>query len=384
MTAGAIGLAGLVFGVLAVGPFRDQHAGTLGPYAILSFVVLVGLPIVIGLWGSWAPLPVLIALCTLEAVAMLAVLTGWPLLHGYAHDEALGMPWPLGISALPIVCVALVMRGPLVWAYLGVIGLLTVWVMYTSNSGPEALLEAIQTGLYATSFASVFVGLVLVGLQSAERLDLLQAAERLGAARNAARLAREAERARFDGLIHDGVISTLLMVGRAEQVDGDHVRQAADTLAQLERIAAGVRAAGVVPVAQLIVGLRRLAEQNATPFAVELDEGVDSAVLTLPAGAVEAMVAAGGEALRNSLEHAGGRQQPRTVARRIELWVQEDVIAVGIRDDGVGFEPARVRPERMGLARSIRARMDELAGGYAVVDSQPGQGTLVTLGWVRR
>ncbi|MET1019089.1 MAG: hypothetical protein ABWX62_03810, partial [Microterricola sp.] len=237
MTAGAVGLGGLVFGALAIGPFSGQHPGGPGPAAVLSFVVLLGLPIVIGAIGSWAPLPVLPALAACEAAALLVVLVLWPIVHGGAHQHQ-GMPWPLGISALPIVCVALVMRGFFVWGYLGVVGVLTVVVTFTGSPGSEPLLVAVQTGIYASSFAAIFVGLVLVGLESAERLDRLQEAERLNTARNAARQARESERARFDGLIHDGVISTLLMAGRSERLSADQVRQAEDTLAQLESIGA--------------------------------------------------------------------------------------------------------------------------------------------------
>jgi hypothetical protein len=55
-----------------------------------------------------------------------------------------------------------------------------------------------------------------------------------------------------------------------------------------------------------------------------------------------------------------------------------------VRDDGVGFKQSLVRPERLGVARSISGRMNELPGGYAVIDSRPGRGTIVLLGWVRR
>ncbi|SDT27572.1 Signal transduction histidine kinase [Microterricola viridarii] len=392
MTAGAVGLAGLVFGILAIGPFVEQHQHEMRPLAVLSFAVLVGLPVAIGLWGSWAPLPVLMTLAALESVVLPLVLVAWPLTHGDASIQSDGIPWPLGISALPIVCLALIARGAFVWGYLGLIGALTVYVMFVSNGAEEALLLAVQTGLYAASFSSIFVGLVLVGLQSAERLDLLQAGERVGAARNAARAAREGERARFDGLIHDGVLSTLLMAGRADQLHGDHVRQARNTLAQMERIASGTSATGVLSAERVIFEMRRLASQHSVHFVVEVGEETTIDDLRLPAEVVEALLAAGGEAMRNSNAHAAGRQSgvsalrqpPRRVERRAELWLHADVVVLGVRDDGVGFDPERVRPERMGVARSIVGRMNEVQGGYAVVDSRPGRGTLVTLGWLRR
>jgi signal transduction histidine kinase len=390
MTAGAVGLGGLVFGALAVGPFSAQHPEGPGPSALLSFIVLLGLPIVIGAIGSWAPLPVLPILAAGEAIALLLVLVLWPFMHGGPHHT--GMPWPLGISAVPIVCMALIMRGFFVWAYLGVVGVLTVVVTYLGTAGPDSLLIAIQTGLYASSFAAIFVGLVLVGLESAEHLDRLQEAERSNTARNAARLAREGERVRFDGLIHDGVISTLLMAGRSERLSAEQVRQAENTLAQLERIGAEAQLTGPVAVTLLISRLRLLAAQHKIPIDATL--GADG--LSIPALAAEALLAACGEAVRNSIEHAAGeRAEPagevrhgddgtRPIERRIEVRASDDAVTVGVRDDGVGFEQSRVRPERLGVARSIRGRMNDLPGGYADIDSRPGRGTVVMLGWVRR
>lgn len=386
MTAGAVGLGGLVFGALAVGPFSAQHPEGPGPAAVLSFAVLLGLPIVIGVVGSWAPLPVLPLLAAAESAALLCVLVLWPIVHGGPHHT--GMPWPLGISAMPVVCMAIVMRGFFVWGYLGIVGVLTVVVTFVGTAGPESLLTAIQTGLYASSFSAIFVGLVLVGLEGAEQLDRLQEADRLSTARNAARLARESERVRFDGLIHDGVISTLLMAGRSERLSADQVRQAEDTLAQLERIGAEARLAGPVTTAFLVSRLRVLAER----YKIPLDATLVSDGLSVPAPAAEALLAACGEAVRNSIEHAAGEHAgpigsgdgPRRIERRIEVRASGNVVTVGVRDDGVGFEQSEVRPERLGVSRSIHARMDDLPGGYAVIDSRPGRGTVVMLGWVRR
>ncbi|HEY9424929.1 MAG TPA: ATP-binding protein, partial [Microterricola sp.] len=116
----------------------------------------------------------------------------------------------------------------------------------------------------------------------------------------------------------------------------------------------------------------------------------------VPAPAAEALLAACGEAVRNSIEHAAGvraesvgGEVPVTadthrIERRIEVRASDDAVTVGVRDDGVGFEQSLVRPERLGVVRSIRGRMNELPGGYAVIDSRPGRGTVVMLGWVRR
>jgi signal transduction histidine kinase len=51
-----------------------------------------------------------------------------------------------------------------------------------------------------------------------------------------------------------------------------------------------------------------------------------------------------------------------------------------VADDGVGFDPAAIGAHRFGLALSVHDRMDA-AGGYAVVESARGGGTVVRLRW---
>lgn len=53
-----------------------------------------------------------------------------------------------------------------------------------------------------------------------------------------------------------------------------------------------------------------------------------------------------------------------------------------VRDKGCGFEPGLVRPERGGIAQSIRARMERY-GGRAEFATSPGEGTEVKLQVVR-
>lgn len=391
MVAAALGLAGVVFGALALPPFLHQHEGLPALSAVGSYAVLIGVPVLMGLWGSWSHPSVLRVLATIEAVAMLVVLLLWPLAHGEGLPPSDGMPWVLGISAIPIVCMALIMRGAFVWGYLVLIGVLNVVVMLAASDRHDAVLVALQTGMYATSFSAIFVGLVLVGLQGAERLDLLQEQEQAHTISAAARAARAVERARFDGLIHDGIISTLLMAGRASRLSAEHVQQARDTLAQLERLGSGAPVAGPIDAELLIARVHRMAEYSA--IDVFVDVAPDAAELTLPPEVAEAILAAGGEAVRNSIEHASGAlstgagdrsdASAREVGRQLELRVSAAAVTLGVRDDGVGFDPEELRPERMGIARSIRGRMEGVAGGYAAIDSRPGQGTVVMLGWVR-
>ncbi|MFI6700707.1 sensor histidine kinase [Streptomyces sp. NPDC050509] len=83
-----------------------------------------------------------------------------------------------------------------------------------------------------------------------------------------------------------------------------------------------------------------------------------------------------GEALRNVDRHAGTGSATVTAAR------DGDTVTVVVRDEGTGFDRARVPAHRRGLARSIVERM-ESAGGRATIASRPGEGTTVRLEWPR-
>jgi signal transduction histidine kinase len=87
---------------------------------------------------------------------------------------------------------------------------------------------------------------------------------------------------------------------------------------------------------------------------------------------VTALVRAAREAMQNSAKHSG--------AEEVDVYaeVDDEHIAVFVRDRGAGFQPDAVPEDRRGIAESIVARMKR-AGGTATVTSAPGQGTEVEL-----
>ncbi|MCW2778954.1 MAG: histidine kinase, partial [Frankiales bacterium] len=95
----------------------------------------------------------------------------------------------------------------------------------------------------------------------------------------------------------------------------------------------------------------------------------------LPARAARELADAVAACLDNVRRHAGGR-----------AWVlvedEGDAVLVTVRDDGPGIAPGRLEEAaaegRMGVARSVRGRVEDL-GGSVLVTSTPGQGTEVEL-----
>ena len=75
------------------------------------------------------------------------------------------------------------------------------------------------------------------------------------------------------------------------------------------------------------------------------------------------------ESLQNALRHSRAKRV------RIVLDQQDDRVRVEVRDWGIGFDPARVDPNRFGL-EGIRERA-ELFGGNLLIESAPGEGTRI-------
>jgi signal transduction histidine kinase len=49
-----------------------------------------------------------------------------------------------------------------------------------------------------------------------------------------------------------------------------------------------------------------------------------------------------------------------------------------VTDQGEGFDPDAVAPDRKGITKSIRSRVEK-AGGTVEINSEPGEGTEVVL-----
>ena len=85
-----------------------------------------------------------------------------------------------------------------------------------------------------------------------------------------------------------------------------------------------------------------------------------------------ALIDALGAALENVARHSGA-----TVAE-VELVYAPESITVMVTDEGVGFDPAKVAADRLGIRASIEARIAAV-GGEAQVWSSPGSGASIMM-----
>ncbi|OGN92939.1 MAG: hypothetical protein A2Z71_01175 [Chloroflexi bacterium RBG_13_50_21] len=79
------------------------------------------------------------------------------------------------------------------------------------------------------------------------------------------------------------------------------------------------------------------------------------------------------EALNNIAKHSGARQVG------LHLECQPGQLSLLVKDDGLGFDPATIAPEHLGIA-IMRERANSI-GAILKIESQVGQGTTVALDW---
>ncbi len=195
---------------------------------------------------------------------------------------------------------------------------------------------------------------------------LVQVARRAEAAYAEAvrRGAETAERERLAREVHDGVLQTLALVAR-RSTDPDLVSLATGQEQALRRLVAGP-----APVASGASDVRGL-----LPARPGVEVAAPAGPVTLPAAVARELAAAVAAAVDNALVHGGG-------AAWVLIEDLGDEVVVSVRDDGPGIASGRLQEAvtqgRMGHARSVVGRMEDLGGSVSVV-SAPGQGTEVEL-----
>lgn len=182
---------------------------------------------------------------------------------------------------------------------------------------------------------------------------------------------RAEERAEMAAHLHDSVLQTLVLIQRtaddAAQVGALARRQERELRDWLY----GATTAGSGGVAEAV---RRAAGDVEAHYRVRVEVvSVGDDQLDPP---LEALVAAGREALVNAAKHA------RVEEVSVYLEVSGEQAAMYVRDRGLGFDPDSVPPGRAGLADSVFGRLRRV-GGDAEVKSAPGRGTEVKM-WVPR
>ncbi|MCZ4536204.1 ATP-binding protein [Gordonia terrae] len=246
--------------------------------------------------------------------------------------------------------------------------------------------------LWSLVFTGVFLAVVLVATRTGRELDETREETYRTAANVAAASAREVEKERFDAIVHDRVIASLLAV-RPGRPDERLAAQAASALDELARVP-GPGDADTVTDVEVVRRIRLAAADISERFDVEVvggrnaddqDPGDQDGVevrraepASYPVEVLDAVVEAMSESLRNVLRHAGDDAECAVIVQ-----LASDALSMAVVDDGVGFDPESVAVGRLGIAVSIRGRLARLPGGHALVHSRAGRGTTVQIRWER-
>ena len=366
----ALGIGGLVFGLLALGGFLGQLS-QFQPW--WSWGVAIGLFLPIFLMAGLsqvAPARVLRILAGVGAASHLGgLLLLVPALSGGTLDNQFGTPWILSVGTIGTAAAAVAWRPAIAWPY--VLACVVALGVDRHLASSESLGEiAFQDAVYALLFDAVFTALALATYRAGRVLDETADVAIAETRHTATAGARARERTRVEALLHDSVLVALLASGRGSD---RAPQQAHDALAELDAVAESPDDSPL-PSTDWLWQLQSLT----TDLAPEARFSHDTlSTSSIPSDAAQAVLEATAEAVRNSVLHAG------RAARAVHARFSGDDVEVTVLDDGHGFDLAAVRPGRLGLSVSIVERMRAVPGGRATIVSRPGVGTRVSISWQR-
>lgn len=340
-----------------------------------ALVAAVAIPLLAGAVTQWAGARVLRTLNAGTAIAFAALLVGLLLVHVSAAPTPLQIPWFMTVLATPATAALVAWGRSAAWAVLGALTLLVQTIRLVSGGDAQ---DAIANDTFSVFAAASLLLLTGQFVAASRRFDAATAQAGAAAARRSADEAARTSAERLRLLVHDELLSTLSLAARVSPTLREAVgRQAARAGRLIRELAASDPPEGDAPPPPGQAGLaRRLADAIAELAPDTRVIHTRAAATSLPADIESALVAATRQALANSVAHAGDG------ARRTVTLHEDGVgVRVTVADDGRGFDPQAVAPDRMGVAESVLGRMRALPGGTARLESRPGGGTTVELGW---
>lgn len=322
---------------------------------------------------------------------VLLAMAVWTVVISVAHEREGGTSWPLLVTDVVVASAAILLTRvvdfrsaiehgaptlPAAWAAAPVMavaiaggpwwgGLAGVVISAADVIERQAITQHTFNGIVLLLLTGV-VGGFIVRLGEQAETSLARSSRREATAAERDRLARE---------IHDSTLQVLALVARrGRELGGEG--------AELGRLAAEQELAlralvSTEPVDGRDLGgddLRRLLAPLAAPSVSLATPGEP---VELSPAVAQAVVGAVTEALANVERHGGAG---------VKAWIlvesDPETVTVSVRDDGVGFDPARLdiarAQGRLGVAQSILGRV-EAVGGTAAVTSSPGHGTEVVI-----
>ena len=329
---------------------------------------------------GWFILTRLYLACYLALIVACAILPavhlGSPVPPVYVHAIASDTNPILALYPLAAISSIAVLRGRYTAAYLSVIAPLQILAMMSANPDNK-LLETSVGPFYFLLVAMTNAGMLEWTLMIVRGLDQSRRNAREAECALAGEWAQGRARAHSNGLIHDYVLSALILACK-RGIDDIEVRAAAHSA--LCALVPAPPSNGFMDATQIRGAFEALVRSGHTHWKVACY--LPTQGWQIPAQVGTALTAATYEALNNVRVHAGSdTSDPSQPARcRVVVSAGADSMRVTITDTGQGFDLEHLAEGRHGVRSSIVKRMESV-GGRATLASQPGGGTRVTLEW---
>ncbi|WP_305780309.1 sensor histidine kinase [Nocardia nova] len=362
--------SGYLFYMVLMAPTMTTQAKLMAPWwTVFAVAAVYGPPVVLGAMSFHRDIGWIRRAAAGSALGFIAAALSWPL--AWNGELLQGDAWISTIPGLAGLAAAVVWRP--MWTLLALASaIVPVQLINHFCRAPGHNGVLIPDMMFSTSFCLLYVSAALMAMRTGRLLDATRAEAHEAAAAAAAATARTVQRARFNALLHDWAMSTLLAAARGTH--RSEVRHQAElAIAKLDDVES--EGSGTYTAAAVAAHLRTAVADVDERLAVELaaDSPVDA---TYPAEPVHVLGAAVSEAVRNSALHAGA-----DAVCKVTVALSNSHIDITVTDDGVGFDIARIAPHRLGVTVSIVERVHQLSGGSVEVLTSPGAGTTIHMSW---
>ena len=299
----------------------------------------------------------------------------WPLLLVDPNSFQTGAkPWIWWTLGIGILSFGLFVKWWIAGHYLVLVSAAWFFLMINSSGGTASSQSAIQDSVYLFLFGGSILGMINLVRRGAKRADEANTKAIESATEQARIDAVERERQRLDALIHDRVLNTLLVAGKAESKSDQRgaAQLAQNAIQSLQEALVEPRSTPSVTPLGLFRALRKAAMQLLPVIEVRTLGGGSEEI---PALEAQAITQATLQAIDNAARHSG--------ATRFELVLDSPApgsLEIIVRDDGSGFRLEKLPKDRIGIRTSVIGRMEAI-GGQAIIKTSPGSGTEIILRW---
>ena len=369
----------LLFGLqtVLIAVAQTQHAHEQRYWTQLVAVLLI-LTLAAVCFAALVQRGVRLAAGSFATVYLLAIAT-WPLANRTPLELEDGTHWLYYLLTVATALAAIALPAKFAVIYLFVAPAVYAVSGFVTNDGGTTRQQAVLEAVYAIMLGGAILVIAAMLRQAATAVDRAQAAAFESYSEAVRQHATEVERVQVDSIVHDSVLTTLLSAARATTPEAQSLaaRMASNAIGYLRQAAIiGPSEGASVSLATVAHEVAATAGSLGVPFELRLGE---LPARTIPAAAAEAVQSAAAQAMVNSVQHAG-----LASGRWVEIRsVNPMGLRVEVGDTGRGFLLGEVPAGRLGLRVSILDRLLN-AGGSAEVDTQPGEGTVVTIRWPAR